>query len=965
LLDSLLQEIHDEANMSLKIKSFNNFDSVLNVNNQKESTPIFIELDVDNCKKHEQDDAPVKNNAKMNGCEIMGDNEGLNIVENILNQILEKINDNPAESRLIVVDDVGVAVVERIQQPPQKNSSKHDRFNVDNDKLKTSIGIPTLVLDEDEGPGDVAQAHEIDIDDDIVQVQQIACDRALENESKVNPSDTSQTQEHNDEIVILSDKESDHKSQQEQEDEMGKGSGGKQIPETVTVLKTPIQPKKNKRLVKIPFKRTNDLLCQKVDKMIRCGKPDIQLLRSLLNHLSENRIGELLAKLVSNDEMETMSVIFESSKVKGDVYVNNEEKDNINNNEVSLDDDDASDKELHKNSRKACTKLPDGISINFVNPKQDEDKDNSTEKKANSVDMINTIIRSEVSAAAHCSDLAPSRFGVPLNIRADSIVELEVTPPPTPEKPETVVTGGLRIANIKNLMAPKDDIIIPEAPIRISNTVSLSKHTEDDDISIIEENLSPATITRNLPNVSISRAFQSQDSPSSHPRNLQSSHARSSNIGSSNPTSSKPSGHPKPPPNAYYDGRGKLRSSLTHKLLRPNLDPPPQNQQHHNNMPIPMNELIRRYLYPSGSGGVSVGTPMENPWGLPRDLAMYEELLRTNMTSTTDNAQYAAYAAAYEELIKSFMSASPENYAKIVAKYNIFSSERAPLSDHDRPSTSKLTPPSQEQSVTVSNQAGQTSRLSTHQRTPVIVSAKSFKSKGQYKECNIGSGATLTPVHDSQQDLHSQAGPSGVRNQGHIRSVDQEQMGRRDIGQTRAAREGKKRNYKVSSGESSSEESSESDDEVPSADEFVVEQAETDKMKAGRRRKRETEIPGKRRRGDRREKSIGRRDDGKGGISGKRRGKITAMRHNPTRKGQVTVESTDSETESRIRKMNVNATSVKEKNYTDGSSCEGTSNVPRPRKTNINKAALKMTRVESESSDSWMKSESSDSSDDN
>ena len=41
------------------------------------------------------------------------------------------------------MDDVGVAVVERIP--------KHDRFNVDNDKLKTSIGIPTLVLDEDGG----------------------------------------------------------------------------------------------------------------------------------------------------------------------------------------------------------------------------------------------------------------------------------------------------------------------------------------------------------------------------------------------------------------------------------------------------------------------------------------------------------------------------------------------------------------------------------------------------------------------------------------------------------------------------------------------------------------------------------------------------------------------------------------------------------------------------------------------
>ena len=168
---------------------------------------------------------------------------------------------------------------------------------------------------------------------------------------------------------------------------------------------------------------------------------------------------------------------------------------------------------------------------------------------------------------------------------------------------------------------------------------------DDDDISIIEETLSPATITRNLPNVSISRSLLQPSQKSSHHRNPPpSSNSRNPSSVQSHQQparSSTPTQHPKPP-NTYYDGRGKLRSSLSHKLVRLNIEPPDQNQQQNSNnnanaMPIPMNELIRRYLYPSGSGGVSVGTPMDNPWGLPRDLAMYEELLRTNMTTTTDN----------------------------------------------------------------------------------------------------------------------------------------------------------------------------------------------------------------------------------------------------------------------------------------------------------------------------------------
>eukprot|EP00092_Neocalanus_flemingeri_P060249 GFUD01072195.1.p1 GENE.GFUD01072195.1~~GFUD01072195.1.p1 ORF type:complete len:291 (-),score=98.02 GFUD01072195.1:213-980(-) len=250
-------------------------------------------------------------------------------------------------------------------------------------------------------------------------------------------------------------------------------------------------------------------------------------------------------------------------------------------------------------------------------------------------------------------------------------------------------------------------------------------------------------------------------------------------------------------------------------------------------MPIPMNELIRKYLYPSGTGGLSVGTPMDNPWGLPRDLAMYEELLRTNMTSTTDNSQYASYAAAYEELIKSYMSSSPENYARIVAKYNIFSSDRPHSgSDHNRPSTSRVeTGPA----IRSSDLTSQTSRQQLiPQRTPVIVSAASLKSKAQYKECSLGPGVTLAPVHD-RETMEPQPGPSGTRE----RSLQ---------------RSGRKRNYKErTTDEESSEESSNDsqEDEGPSADEFVMEQAETDRMKAGRSRRRESEISKQRRRGDR------------------------------------------------------------------------------------------------------------------
>ena len=159
-----------------------------------------------------------------------------------------------------------------------------------------------------------------------------------------------------------------------------------------------------------------------------------------------------------------------------------------------------------------------------------------------------------------------------------------------------------------------------------------------------------------------------------------------------------------------------------------------------------------------------------------------------------------------------------------------------------------------------------------------------------------------------------------------------------------------------------------------------MEQAETDRMKAGRSRRRETETSKKRRRGDMsREKDVVRsREDGQG-VCSKRRVKVTAMRHNPVRKGQVTVDSTDSgsdesednsEAAKRRRAMKAYKDAKKEGKKLRGSGSpeksslvgeNGNSDSERavPRKRNINKAALKINRIESDSNESWKKNGSS------
>ena len=103
---------------------------------------------------------------------------------------------------------------------------------------------------------------------------------------------------------------------------------------------------------------------------------------------------------------------------------------------------------------------------------------------------------------------------------------------------------------------------------------------------------------------------------------------------------------------------------------------------------------------------------------------------------------------------------------------------------------------------------------------------------------------------------------------------------------------------------------------------------------------------------------------------------MTAMRHNPLRKGQVTVDSTDSENDSSGKRKRAGKAymDIKEKGkrQQDGGIGEDenksrrhlygeeTSNHGFPRKTNINKAALKLNRVDdSESSESWKKTGSS------
>ena len=106
---------------------------------------------------------------------------------------------------------------------------------------------------------------------------------------------------------------------------------------------------------------------------------------------------------------------------------------------------------------------------------------------------------------------------------------------------------------------------------------------------------------------------------------------------------------------------------------------------------------------------------------------------------------------------------------------------------------------------------------------------------------------------------------------------------------------------------------------------------------------------------------------------------MTAMRHNPVRKGQVTVDSTDSgsdesednsEAAKRRRAMKAYKDAKKEGKKLRGSGSpeksslvgeNGNSDSERavPRKRNINKAALKINRIESDSNESWKKNGSS------
>ena len=187
------------------------------------------------------------------------------VVAAILDDLILGVATSSSSIRIIVVDTDGTATVERCNFSGTSNSSynatdRKDTYcksNIDPEKRKKQIHSDSLGSDD---------------------------------------SVNGLSREQSDEIIIISDKELETKSPSQI---------STKIPaETVTVLKAPLRIKKNKRMIKSPFKRTNDLLCSKVDKMIRSGSPDIQLLRSLLNYLSDNNIGCLLAKLISNEEFE-------------------------------------------------------------------------------------------------------------------------------------------------------------------------------------------------------------------------------------------------------------------------------------------------------------------------------------------------------------------------------------------------------------------------------------------------------------------------------------------------------------------------------------------------------------------------------------------------------------------------------------------------------------------------------------
>eukprot|EP00092_Neocalanus_flemingeri_P031042 GFUD01033722.1.p1 GENE.GFUD01033722.1~~GFUD01033722.1.p1 ORF type:complete len:599 (+),score=180.84 GFUD01033722.1:51-1847(+) len=350
---------------------------------------------------------------------------------------------------------------------------------------------PTIVLEEDTSSGDVVQVHEISVDGDIVHVQEIAFDekeKVIEHVQEIALDETDNISDvkdktgekdkvineklrdsvedinqpviqdvasediadidQTDEIVIISDKESSSIEEQNSKPTDGIEQETVQklrkISEHVTVLKAPLQRiKKNKRMIKSPFKRTNDLLCQKVDKMIRCGEPDIQLLRSLLNHLSENNIGGLLAKLVSSLELETMRANFETALVKDETMgnkvsteasadiVEDDEKAAMPNASKENPELAVGKDSLQKKANEFCSKLPEGITVAVVSSAQAEVTD-SGPKVVNSIDMIDNIIQSEVSAAQ-----SSGKSGLP--IRCNSIVELDVSPPSTPAPTPTPI----------------------------------------------------------------------------------------------------------------------------------------------------------------------------------------------------------------------------------------------------------------------------------------------------------------------------------------------------------------------------------------------------------------------------------------------------------------------------------------------------------------------------------------------
>merc|ERR1719206_668370 len=142
----------------------------------KSTTPVLIDLDKDYDVKSERESGLIGKDEVIQSDGVMSiddhnikvDNVAVNIVKDILDNVLDTIVDYSIENRLIVVDSDGVAFVEReaaisFEEVYKNNTNgceSKDSFFISDKKPKEINVASTLVLEEDEGPGDVVEVHE-------------------------------------------------------------------------------------------------------------------------------------------------------------------------------------------------------------------------------------------------------------------------------------------------------------------------------------------------------------------------------------------------------------------------------------------------------------------------------------------------------------------------------------------------------------------------------------------------------------------------------------------------------------------------------------------------------------------------------------------------------------------------------------------------------------------------------------